>query len=68
MIGCKNKVLWFIYVLIYEDNFPVFSTCVEMILTAIKDVRIIGGILYVCRDDSLPIFSENPMTKYSLRV
>ena len=52
MIGCKNKVLRFIYVLIYEDNFPVFSTCVEVILVIRFADSIISGILYMRRGDS----------------
>ncbi len=52
MIGCKNKVLRFIYVLIYEDNFPVFSTCVEVI-PCVRDVLIrLNCILYMRRGDS----------------
>ena len=68
MIGCKNKVLWFIYVLIYEDNFPVFSTCVEMILIMFEQPVRILGILYVCRDDSRPLSANQSGTLYSLRV
>ena len=52
MIGCKNKVLRFIYVLIYEDNFPVFSTCVEVIPIDDRYEFDTVGILYMRRGDS----------------
>ena len=68
MIGCKNKVLWFIYVLIYEDNFPVFSTCVEMILPLLCNQPSLLRILYVCRDDSTEKLWNHSFPLYSLRV
>ena len=68
MIGCKNKVLWFIYVLIYEDNFPVFSTCVEMILFLLLFLKTQNSILYVCRDDSSFCLFVKSFVMYSLRV